>query len=245
MGESPPFDDFRLTHSICARCLPSLESQDYAPSTWALAARELFATLFSHKGQPRFVECLEFVHQAQAVGLSRCNMLLGILQPALYAIGSLWRDGLVTVAQEHAFTAWCQSVLDLFPPSEKVGKQPRVLLVCAPGNQHFLGIRLVALCLEDQGVGALSPEEVKSDPELIELCQRLKPQYLGVSVSLPESIPSSLRWARSLQTQIGPSTRLVLGGRALRDCPLELDGLQVVGTVPHLLQILSTPRSET
>jgi len=93
------------------------------------------------------------------------SLYLQVLQPALYEIGRRWQEAEISVAQEHLATATTQSLMarlagrfdDRAPRRDR-----RVLVACAEGELHSIGVRMVADFLEADGwdvlfVGALSP----------------------------------------------------------------------------------------
>src|SRR5689334_14295864 len=70
-----------------------------------------------------------------------------MVRPSLYHIGEKWQANQCTVASEHLATVIAQSVMTMgllrSPPPEAIDK--RVLLACAAGNEHSLGLRMVAM----------------------------------------------------------------------------------------------------
>lgn len=217
LGESAPFDDFSMSHGICQAChdefMNNPEAYEITPKT--LAARDLFNSMFSRSAEPEIADCRTFLEQAQAAGLNQYDVLIGVLQPALYAVGSKWEAGALTVSQEHEFTSWCEKVLDLLPPTPLNGSCP-VLLVCAEGNLHFLGIRLLASYLRKHGVQCRDVRHPLSADDVINLCRRTHPKILGVSVSLAATVPAALRWTDTIRQAVQPETHVVVGGRAFR-----------------------------
>lgn len=113
-----------------------------------------------------------------------------MIQPALYGIGEKWQNNRVTVAQEHLATAIAQSVMTLslgrseFPASN--GK--RVVLACVEGNNHAVGLQMVADAFQFAGwevqfLGANVPTNA-----LIRHLDQLKPDLLGLSVSFAQQL---------------------------------------------------------
>jgi len=80
----------------------------------------------------------------------RCGWIeieMHVIQPALYAIGEKWQKNQLTVATEHISSAVAQSVMTI--GFQRWSAQPatssnRVLLACAEGNHHAIGLRMVA-----------------------------------------------------------------------------------------------------
>ena len=113
-----------------------------------------------------------------------------MIQPAQYGIGKKWQNNQVTVAQEHLATAIAQSVMTLglarseLPASN--GKQ--VLLACVEGNNHAVGLQMVADAFQFAGwevqfLGANVPTDA-----LIRHLDQLKPDLLGLSVAFAQQL---------------------------------------------------------
>ncbi len=79
-------------------------------------------------------------------GKTLIDIELHIVQPALYQIGDKWQNNQVSVAQEHMATAIAQSIITLMlhksEPLPAIDK--KVLLACVEGNNHALGLQMVA-----------------------------------------------------------------------------------------------------
>ncbi len=100
-------------------------------------------------------------HEA-AIGGVRTTTELAL--PAMRAIGTHWRAGELDVAAEHAATSavrrWLAHLLDGAPPSTR----PLVVLACAHGERHTLGLEAFSSLLALRGfatrmLGADTPEE--------------------------------------------------------------------------------------
>ncbi|WP_162794560.1 cobalamin B12-binding domain-containing protein [Nocardioides houyundeii] len=77
----------------------------------------------------------------------------GWLMPALGRLGAAWRDGRVSVAEEHFVSASVQRHLAvLFDQTPRQPGGPRVLLGLARGSRHELGVLAFAIALRRAGV---------------------------------------------------------------------------------------------
>lgn len=124
-------------------------------------------------------------------GRSLVDVEMHVIQPALYQIGEKWQANQVTVAQEHMATAIVQSVMTMgllrSPPPALINK--RILLACVPGNNHDIGLRMVADAFQLGGwdvqyLGANVPT-----PALVAQAEEWKPDLVGLSVSFPQQLP--------------------------------------------------------
>jgi methanogenic corrinoid protein MtbC1 len=135
-------------------------------------------------------EALAIVKDGLARGAYLPDMERHVIQPALYGIGEKWQANQVSVAQEHLATAIAQSVMTscllLSPPPAPIGK--RVLLACVEGNQHALGLRMVADAFQLSGwqvqyLGANVPTI-----SLVQQTLSWGPDLVALSVSLPQQL---------------------------------------------------------
>lgn len=161
--------------------------------------------------------CLERWHRLVDVEMH-------VIQPALYAIGAGWQANRVSVAQEHMATAIAQSVMTealvRAVPREATGQ--RVLLACVEGNQHALGLRMVADAFQLDGwevrfLGANVPTA-----SLVEQVVEWKPHLVGLSLSFEQHLAATRDVIHALAARLGDARPAVLiGGLAVnRFAPL-------------------------
>lgn len=136
-------------------------------------------------------------HEAMAIvdrcldgGSSLVDVELHVMQVALYRIGERWQANQVTVAQEHLATAIVQSVMTmaLLRSGPPVSIRKRALLACVAGNNHSIGLRMVADAFqlagwEVQYLGANVPTSA-----LMRQIADWKPDILGLSVSFAQQL---------------------------------------------------------
>lgn len=76
------------------------------------------------------------------------SVLLDVLTPALVRIGEAWASGEATVAVEHFIVHVVrQRLMAMLAAHPGIEGQPAVLLACLPGEQHELGLMMLALFL--------------------------------------------------------------------------------------------------
>lgn len=71
--------------------------------------------------------------------------------PYLQVLGERWRDGDVSVAQEHFASGLLRARLLGLARGWDRGAGPRALLACPPGEHHDLGLIILGLALRDRG----------------------------------------------------------------------------------------------
>ncbi|MDZ7829660.1 MAG: B12-binding domain-containing protein [Halofilum sp. (in: g-proteobacteria)] len=122
---------------------PSLEplGSIVDPESCHPACEDLVDALVSDN-KPRALELIrEVARQAGHI-----EMLVGLVQPAMYRIGDRWKLLEIGVADEHSATAMARRLtgyeLRNAIPQEPNGK--KALLACVESNRHAFGLRMVA-----------------------------------------------------------------------------------------------------
>jgi methanogenic corrinoid protein MtbC1 len=183
------------------------------PQAWPEAARFEAALL---AGNQR--DALSVVSECLDKGRSLVEVEQHVIAPALYDIGEKWQANQVTVAQEHMATAIVQSVMTVgllrSPPPTAIDK--RVLLACVEGNNHAVGLRMVADAFllsgwEVQYLGANMPTRA-----LLQQVIEWKPDLVGLSVSFPQQLPVVKAVIAGLTEHLGHARpAVIVGGLAI------------------------------
>jgi MerR family transcriptional regulator, light-induced transcriptional regulator len=145
---------------------------------------------------------------------------LHLVQPAMYRIGKGWQDNRISVAQEHLATAMVHGLL----AREFASTQPappnglRVVLAGVEGNQHVVGLRIVADAFELAGweVRYLGPNTPTRS--LVQMVRETRTNLVGLSVTLPHHLRSARDAIASLRTELGDNRpAILLGGLAINE----------------------------
>jgi methylmalonyl-CoA mutase cobalamin-binding domain/chain len=144
------------------------------------------------------------------------TLYLEVLQPALYEIGHRWEEAEISVAQEHLATATTQSLMARLAERLQDGvprRDRRVLVACAEGELHSIGVRMVADFLEADGwevlfVGALSPPTAVAD-----LAAAQGVDVVALSASLAQRVPEIVRAVEALR-RLATVPVIAVGGQA-------------------------------
>lgn len=169
-----------------------LEVDDAAPAIYEMMPEpwddsEPFENALLAGDRPRATALLDSCFQ-QGHGLVDAE--LHMIQPALYSIGLKWQNNQVTVAQEHLATAIAQSVMTygLIKSEVPASNGNTVLLACVEGNNHSVGLQMVADAFQLSGwevqyLGANVPTNA-----LLQHIGQRKPDLLGLSVSFAQQL---------------------------------------------------------
>ena len=84
------------------------------------------------------------------------RILLEVIEPALVEVGDLWASGALSVAGEHFFSNIVRRrLLGLLAAQPAITPRMTVALACLPGEQHELGLLMLALFLRWAGAGVI------------------------------------------------------------------------------------------
>jgi MerR family transcriptional regulator, light-induced transcriptional regulator len=164
------------------------------------------------------LEALAVVNRCIENGRSLIDVELHVVQPSLYRIGEEWQANRVSVAKEHMATAIAVSVMTMgllqSLPSEAIDR--RVLLACVAGNNHCVGLRMVADAFQLSGwdvqyLGADVPTA-----SIIRQAEEWKAHLVGVSVAFAQQVPVAKEIVAQLAERFGSSRpAVIIGGLAI------------------------------
>ena len=174
-------------------------------------------------GQNNLTAAAKVIEDAVSSGLRPVDILIGMVAPMLYQIGEDWKNGILSVEQEHRFTAFCEQMVDMVSTKVQLVARPNstkagaIQLMNAPANLHTLGLRIISLWLASKGEEAIILD-TQSDPAyLLELIRKTRTRLLLISIALPEQY-HSVREIVEEVARLGNPTRprVVLGGAAVK-----------------------------
>jgi len=141
-----------------------------------------------------------------------------IIKPALYDIGDKWQANEISVAQEHLATAIAEltmtAALLRSPPPPSNGR--KVLLACVAGNQHSVGLRMVADAFqlagwETQYLGANVPTAALVDQVVLG-----RPDLVGLGLSFGHQLGTVKDVIAQLTARLGAARpAVIVGGLAV------------------------------
>lgn len=165
-------------------------------------------------GERRRAESIVLVAERQ--GVSAEELLSFVIGRAQTDIGKLWRDGSVSVAQEHFATRVSEDLVARLraepnPVEPVVG---RVVLAAVAGNQHDLGLRILANHFDRAGwealfLGADTPKE-----DLISSLRDYAPDVIALTIALFGNLRSAADVIAALKRAF-PDLPVLVGGAAL------------------------------
>jgi DNA-binding transcriptional MerR regulator/methylmalonyl-CoA mutase cobalamin-binding subunit len=141
-----------------------------------------------------------------------------LIQPALSAIGQEWSAGRDVIAAEHFLAHIARAQLDaVWRLAYQADSGPRVLVACAPGEQHELGALMLALFLRRRGVRVTYLGQNMDAPSLVRAVQEIGPAAVCLSATLAENHAPLVELARTVR--MIPDVQVFIGGQALQTVP--------------------------
>lgn len=156
----------------------------------------------------------ELVMAAHRDGVGVKDLYLHVFQPALREIGRLWQSNLLTVAEEHFFTAATQMVMArLYPQVFAGGKNGKSMLAtCVSGELHEIGMRMVADIFELEGwrtfyLGANTPPTA-----VAKMVAESAVDVVAISATISSHVPAVAGLIGKLREAPGGEERRILVG---------------------------------
>jgi methanogenic corrinoid protein MtbC1 len=192
-------------------------ARDTEPYSWERLNNQLFAALMSFDEQ-RAEQVI-----SEAFSLYRFDEVLEhLLRTTLVEIGEQWHAGKVSVAVEH-FTSHLirRKLLTILTSYNNNGNGGRgtILAGCAPGEQHDIGILLLAVALVRQGWHVIYLGAEVPLPDLLETIRIVRPALVCLSVSLQEHTQHLVTIGEEIAALPEPRPVFGFGGRAFNGDP--------------------------
>lgn len=176
--------------------------------------------------------------EARRRGADLAVIALDLVGPALCQVGEMWRRGVASVAEEHLASALVSrelACLGASIPCPGAGA-PRILFSCAEGEFHELGVRIASDIAREAGweaenLGANVPRDA-----VVGFVATRRPDALGLSLSLSGHIAEAVKTIEAVRN-VSPSTRILVGGRAVEADPELTDLLPADAAVPDVVAL--------
>jgi MerR family transcriptional regulator, light-induced transcriptional regulator len=181
----------------------------------------------------------EIFNEHLKAGKGFLEIELHLIQPALYQVGWDWQKNLVSVAQEHLATSTAITMMALEFSQAELGEPngKSVICACVEGNNHAVGLRIVADAFELNGwdVKFLGADVPKC--ELIKMLQADTPDLLCLSLSMPDHLPVAKSTIKEVHLALGEaSPAIMIGGLAINAFPAVIDTIGADKAAVNALQ---------
>ena len=159
---------------------------------------------------------------AAAGGSTVPELCLQVLLPAQQEIGRMWQTDEINVAEEHFATSTTKMILAqlrLRAPIRKP-KGKTVLAASVMGNQHDIGLQVVADFFEMDGWKVIHLGSDMPIPDLVQAVESYQPDLLALSVSLHAHLVTLTETIQAVRGgEHGAVVKILVGGHALAEAP--------------------------
>jgi methanogenic corrinoid protein MtbC1/DNA-binding XRE family transcriptional regulator len=145
------------------------------------------------------------------------QIYLSVLRPAQIAVGELWSQGKLNVAQEKLATQITLTQMERlrFMTNTTPSRKQHALISSVQDEQHYVGAKMVANLLALDGwhvdfLGADVPTKT-----LLELIRKRRPDMVGLSVTMADHL-TRLGAALNGIGRLTNAPKIVVGGQALK-----------------------------
>jgi methanogenic corrinoid protein MtbC1 len=137
-----------------------------------------------------------------------------LITPALWEIGRLWEQGLITVSIEHFASAFFHGLLtNLFHAMPTNNTNPLVIACCAPGEVHELAPLMLSLLLRRAGLHVAYLGQNIETEGFLQTIRQLSPALICVSVTLVSCVEAVTELGQKVQQLPPPRPVFIFGGQ--------------------------------
>ena len=137
--------------------------------------------------------------------------------PLLYTVGDLWVSGELQIFQEHFLSEQLNRFLNMeIAILQKSAKKPLVVLATLPGEEHTLGLLIVAAMLSAHGISIINlGGEVPMD-QIVRATQQFNPDIVGITFSGAYQYKNIRPHLIELRRQVPEAVDIWTGGEGVR-----------------------------
>jgi DNA-binding transcriptional MerR regulator/methylmalonyl-CoA mutase cobalamin-binding subunit len=154
---------------------------------------------------------------AEAATLGPIDFLESRIAPLTDAVGDAWASGRMGIHQEHFYSECAEDVLRTVRlPYERNARGPIILLATLPGEEHGLGLQMVALVT---AVSGLRPHLLGTNTPVSEIAEAWvtrNAEAIGLSVSPSSGGAGTRRYLAELRDTIPMTVPIFVGGKGAR-----------------------------
>lgn len=144
-----------------------------------------------------------------------------VIRPAQHALGRMWQENRVTIAQEHLATGISQLVMtrlfEFLPATPRNGVI--VTVACVEGENHELPVRIVADYLHHAGFTVRYLGAGMSTSRLIDDLRAQMPGLLALSITMSFNARALREAVKRIREELGGTLTIIVGGHALDSLP--------------------------
>lgn len=177
----------------------------------------------------------EIVREQIDGGMDIRDVYRYIFEASQHDVGRMWQENRISVAQEHYCTAATQFIMSQFYPrvfsSRRVGRS--VVAMCVAGEQHELGMRMVADMFEIEGWDSHYLGAALEPAGVVRAVTKLRPDVLAISVTMSSHLHRLINVIRDVRSHAScRGVQILVGGRPFRLAPDLWERVGADGSAP-------------
>ena len=159
----------------------------------------------------------QIVDSLTAQGLTQERIFLDLITPAARHLGKLWESDMCSFTDVTCGLALMHHVIyrlgyEFRDGPHVKGEQTNVMLCCAPGSMHLLGVSIVGDLFRREGASVVI-EISSSEQELVRAAANEWFDVIGISVALESQLLDLKSLVQKLRKSSGnPKVKVLLGG---------------------------------
>lgn len=192
---------------------PEAESSSNAQATE-------FRSAAFHAAQCLAAGELQAVLERAAVSLGVPAFLDQVAGPSIREIGHGWREGTISVGQEHLATAVFRRVLGwIIETFEAKPPAARLIVATPPGQVHELGALMAAAAAATEGLDVIYLGADLPVAEILNAVRQTGARAVALSVVHPTNDPGLIEDLQQIRQGLDREVQLFLGGAAVTQQP--------------------------
>ncbi|HEQ99161.1 MAG TPA: MerR family transcriptional regulator [candidate division Zixibacteria bacterium] len=160
-------------------------------------------------------EKLEKILLRASSELTQPEMMEKVLEPLMYKIGDLWREGTLRVVHEHLASAVVRSFLGNMVGALKVDESaPKIIVTTPPGQIHEFGALMVTIAASSAGWHSIYLGPELPAEEIANAVKNIEARAVALSIVYPPDDPRLGPELRRLRQILDDEVVLLVGGRS-------------------------------
>jgi methanogenic corrinoid protein MtbC1 len=149
-----------------------------------------------------------------------------LIAPTMIQVGDLWHQGQASTTAEHFVSNYLRRKLDtIINAAPKPEAGGLIVLGCAPGDWHEIGLQLIHLFLRRRGLNSLYLGQNVPVAQFVDEMARLRPVMVIIAATLSETVPGLIALGEATMTMQPPRPLFAYGGRIFNVQPALRDGV--------------------
>jgi len=142
------------------------------------------------------------------------TFILDMAVPLLWKIGELWADGKLTISHEHYISEMlCDYMASKWRLENKNKHATRFLLASLPGDQHRLGLQMVANIIAMSGGKVIYLGPQTPSREILRAIEQFSPEVLCISISSIVDERQVIQTLEELRLYVPDHVKMIIGGK--------------------------------